>query len=621
MCAKRHGQVTIDFENLSYSVPETNKKYPDRVLLHNVSGHFRPKHLVALIGPSGAGKTTLLNVISGSKAVDNSRVSGKILVNGKDRNLQKFKKQSCYITQEWSLLNQLTVEETLEIAARFKLPSNISEIDRKSSINEVVEILRLNGSRNTLVKNLSNGQKKRISIGVELMNNPPVLFVDEPTSGLDSSSALQVVNHLQSLALDGRTVIVVIHQPSSKVFQLFHDVYLLSDGECLYNGPSEHLVAALSSAGFNCPQYYSKSDFAIEVASAEVEGDVRLLKMETKKRYEMKEGKFYENEIPAKRISEAKNANEHTTMMIGEDDDDDSYNNSLRGYPVSKLQQFWILFKRCTLCTNRDMYLSRTRLITHILVGIMLGCLFYNFGNDADKVIGNYSFYFFAVLFIYFSSTMPAIMTFPVEANVFLREHSNNWYSLTVYFFAKVLADLPLQIICPTLFLVIGYSMTGQPMELQRFSMIWFVMVLLSILGQSFGNAAGALLNVELGIFIVPSIAMPLTLLSGFFLQPKDLSATVKTLSCGSYFKYAFEAIAVSAFGYDRGRLPCSQPYCHYRSPAKFLADIGIDDYHYLQRVTVVLVWVLVTQMALYCTLTIKVYQVKINTALRRLMR
>ncbi|RZF39658.1 hypothetical protein LSTR_LSTR001179 [Laodelphax striatellus] len=618
MCAKRHGQVTIDFENLSYSVPEANKKCPDRVLLHNVSGHFRPKHLVALIGPSGAGKTTLLNVISGSKAVDNSRVSGKILVNGKGRNLQKFRKQSCYITQEWSLLNQLTVEETLEIAARFKLPSNTSESDRKSSINEVIEILRLNGSRNTQVKNLSNGQKKRISIGVELMNNPPVLFVDEPTSGLDSSSALQVVSHLQSLALDGRTVIVVIHQPSSKVFQLFHDVYLLSDGECLYNGPSEHLVTALASAGFNCPQYYSKSDFAIEVASAEVEGDIRLLKMETRKRYEMKEGKFFENEIPAKRISEATIPNEHTTMMIG-DDDDDSYS-SLKGYPVSKLQQFWILFKRCNLCTNRDMYLSRTRLITHLLVGILLGWMFYNFGNDADKVIGNHSFFFFAILFIYFSSIMPAIMTFPLEANVFLREHSNNWYSLTVYFFAKVLADLPLQIICPTLFLVIAYYMTGQPMDVQRFLMIWFVIVLLSILGQSAGNAAGALLNVELGIFIVPSVAMPLFLLSGFFLQPKDLSATFKTLSCVSFFKYAFEAVAVSAFGYDRGRLPCSQPYCHYRNPAKFLADIGVEDYHYLPRVTVVIGWTLAMQLALFCTLSIKVYQVKIRTALRRIM-
>nr|QAV55735.1 ATP-binding cassette sub-family G member 4-like protein [Sogatella furcifera] len=619
MCAKRHGQVTIDFDNLSYSVPETNKKCPHRVLLHNVSGHFRPKHLVALIGPSGAGKTTLLNVISGSKAVDNSRVSGSILVNGKERNLQKFRKQSCYITQEWSLLNQLTVEETLEIAARFKLPSNTSESDRKSTINEVVEILRLNGSKNTLVKNLSNGQKKRISIGVELMNNPPVLFVDEPTSGLDSSSALQVVSHLQSLALDGRTVIVVIHQPSSKVFQLFHDVYLLSDGECLYNGPSEHLVTALSSAGFNCPQYYSKSDFAIEVASAEVEGDIKLLKMETRKRYEMKEGEFYENLVPSKRISEANHPNEHTTMMIGDDDDDDSYN-SLKGYPVSKLEQFWILFMRCTKITNRDMYLSRTRIITHIMLGLLLGCLFYNFGNDADKVVGNHSFFFFAVLFIHFSSSMPAIMTFPSEANVFLREHSNNWYSLTVYFFAKVLADLPLQIICPTLFLTIGYYMTGQPMELQRFFMIWFVMILLAMLGQSSGNAAGALLNVELSIVVVPTISMPLFLLSGFFLQPKDLSPLFKSLSCVSYFKYAFEAVAVSAFGYDRGRLPCSQPYCHYRNPRKFLDDIGVDDYHYLERVGMVVAWALATQLLLYTTLTIKIYQDKIRTAFRKLV-
>ncbi|RZF39659.1 hypothetical protein LSTR_LSTR001180 [Laodelphax striatellus] len=596
MCAKRHRPLIINFENLSYSVPDANRKCPDRLLLNNVSGQFRPRHLVALIGPSGAGKTTLLNVISGTKDVDNSRVSGKILVNGEERNMRKFRKQSCYITSEWSLLNQLTIDS-------------------------VVEILRLNGCRKTRVKHLSNGQKKRISIGVELMNNPPILFVDEPTSGLDSSSALQVVSHLQSLALDGRTVIVVIHQPSSKVFQLFHDVYLLSDGECLYNGPSEHLVTALASAGFNCPQYYSKSDFALEVASGEVEGDIRLLKMETRKRYERKEVKLVVNEILAKLISDATHPNEtqYSSVMINLDEAD-SYASLLRAYPSSNLQQFWILFKRCTLVTNRDMYLSRTRIIIHILLGILLGWMFYNFGNDADKVIGNHSFFFFAILFIYFSSCMPAIMTFPLEADVFLREHSNNWYSIAVYFFAKVLADLPLQIICPTLFLVIAYYMTGQPMDVQRFLMIWFVIVLLSILGQSGGNAAGALLNVELGIFVVPSLTMPLLLLSGFFLPPKDLSDTFKVLSYISFFKYAFEAVAVSTFGYDRGRLPCSQHYCHYRDPAKFLADIGVEDYHYVQRVTVVVAWTLAMQLVLFCTLSIKVYQGKIKTALRRLI-
>lgn len=122
-------------------------------------------------------------------------------------------------------------------------------------------MLNMERSRNTLVRNLSGGERKRLSIGVELVTNPPIMFFDEPISGLDSVASFQVLTYLRKLATDGRLIVCVVHQPSSRLMQLFDDILVMSGGNVLYSGAQEEMLRSFKKASFECPQYYNPADF------------------------------------------------------------------------------------------------------------------------------------------------------------------------------------------------------------------------------------------------------------------------------------------------------------------------------------------------------------------------
>ncbi|KAL6433359.1 hypothetical protein ACFW04_006493 [Cataglyphis niger] len=239
------------------------------MLLKGVSGQFKSGELTAIMGPSGAGKSTLLNVLAGYKYTE---ISGSIDINGQPRVMKKFKKMSCYIMQDDLVQPRLTVLEAMSFAADLKLGRKKSQSEKHIAINEILATLRLSETRDTLMERLSGGERKRLLIALELVNNPPVIFLDEPTTGLDELSCFCCIDSLQKLARFGRNVICSIHTPSASVFNKFHNIYVMAAGQCTYRGTPDNMLSFLQNIGLECPKNYNPADF--------VPYEIKILKRE-----------------------------------------------------------------------------------------------------------------------------------------------------------------------------------------------------------------------------------------------------------------------------------------------------------------------------------------------------
>ncbi|XP_033225537.1 ATP-binding cassette sub-family G member 4-like isoform X2 [Belonocnema kinseyi] len=461
--------VDLAFTDLTYKVRE-GRKNNVKIILKSVSGRLRSGELTAIMGPSGAGKSTLLNILTGYKTTG---MEGSITMNGHERNLSAFRKLSCYIMQDNQLHGNLTVEEAMKVASNLKLGSHISKTEKEEMIQEILDTLGLADHRLTMTSNLSGGQKKRLSIALELVNNPPIMFFDEPTSGLDSSSCFQCISLLKTLARGGRTIICTIHQPSARLFEMFDALYTLAEGQCVYQGSTSQLVPFLKSLNLNCPSYHNPASFIIEVSCGEYGNNIKNLvnaikngKRDVRAGYSFPEDKEALNNttlgsgIPkdadlGAKIGETKDKNDvnniedkfldskpnetngvipkYATNDIVKQNDvtvsleiekkenvntnllDDTIVVTNERYPTSELTQFWIVLKRTLLFSRRDWTLMYLRLFAHILVGLLIGALYYDIGNDGAKVLSNLGFLFFNMLFLMYTSMTITILSCELE--------------------------------------------------------------------------------------------------------------------------------------------------------------------------------------------------------------
>jgi ABC transport system ATP-binding/permease protein len=241
--------IRIDALNLKKS--GTN----NYVLLNDLSFTIPPRKFVALVGGSGAGKSTLMDALNGLRPAQ----SGKVLYNGKDyyRNLAAFSSQLGYVPQDDIVHRDLTVERALFYAAKLRLPSDYTSAQIKQRINEVLDDVEMGGRRKLLVKKLSGGQRKRVSIALELLANPSLFFLDEPTSGLDPGLDRKMMFLLRRLADKGHTIVLVTHA-TNNINTCDYVCFLCQGGRLAFFGPPEEAKT-----------YFGKTDFAEIYSSLE----------------------------------------------------------------------------------------------------------------------------------------------------------------------------------------------------------------------------------------------------------------------------------------------------------------------------------------------------------------
>ncbi|XP_053696933.1 ATP-binding cassette subfamily G member 4 [Sabethes cyaneus] len=554
--------VDIQFKDITYCVSMGFRK-GQKEILHNVNGKFPGSQLIGIMGPSGAGKSTLLDVLSGYRRTG---VEGAVYVNGRIRNLNSFRRMTCYITQQDQLQTLLTVLENMRIAADLKLSSDISKHEKESLIEDILTVLGLYEHQHTITSRLSGGQRKRLSIALELINNPTIMFLDEPTTGLDSFSCNQVVLLLKQLANQGRTIICTIHQPSAKLFHEFDQVYVLSSGECMYQGSTASLVPFLQSVDMPCPVYHNPADYVIELAC----GEHGMEKIQTMVG-EMGNGEstdWFGDKRKVLKLEQLRK--KYPLKKIIEQSD--------KLHATSQWHQLRVLISRGIIKAKRDSTLTHLRIWVNVLIAAMLGFLFIDAGNEGSRVLDNYNLLFSVLMHHMMATMMLTVLTFPTEMGVILKEHFNRWYTLKSYYLSVNIIDLPLSFSCCLVFTCIIYFMSGQPMEVFRFGMFFAISFLIVLIAQSIGLTIGAWFNVVNGTFLGPVLSIPMMMFAGFGVTLRDLPGYLKWGTHISYLRYGLEGYVNAIYGENRATMDCElKPYCHYRYPAKFLSEISME--------------------------------------------
>ncbi|KJH50397.1 ABC transporter, ATP-binding protein [Dictyocaulus viviparus] len=302
-------------------------------VLQKVSGIALPREVLAIMGGSGA----VLKIF---------QYKGVVLVNGKVMTKERMRCISAYVQQIDLFCGTLTVKEQLTYSALLRMGDKYSYDEKLEKVEEVIKDMNLTDCQNTLIgipnrkKGISVGEKKRLAFGSEILTDPAILFCDEPTSGLDSYMACQVVTALQIMAKKGKTVVTVIHQPGSVVFNMFHRVCFMALGKPIYFGKVSELIgffASLGRSSLRIPESYNPADHFIAEMFEESDGGEELKDL-------------------IRRCCFA-----HTS-------DDDEEDVKYRRYAASIWVQISVLLRRAFLTTIRDPVLLQ---ITSVAIGVV----------------------------------------------------------------------------------------------------------------------------------------------------------------------------------------------------------------------------------------------------------
>jgi len=434
-----HG-ANLVWKDLCYEVPTPAKGLPCKReevtykrILNDLTGEIKPGEMMAILGPSGAGKTSFLNILARRvKATTDRKITGSIIVNGQKASHKYFKTIAGFVAQEDILMGSMTPWEALYFTAKLALGSGHSNEEIEEKVTSLLKNMGLfhvkdnyigfigKGSQASgIARGLSGGERKRVSVCVELIHNPLLLFLDEPTSGLDSYAAKTVITCMRELADKGRTMVCTIHQPSAELLKMFDKLLILGSGNTVYFGPTSEAPIYFESIGHPVPEFCNPGDHYLKVVQLggkeKAEKDAVLGDIE-------EEGANLKDAI----IDHTKMAEAFNKSVYGKAISDISADISKNKAPpneeftpVNFFVQLKLLVRRSVNNVIREPLLLRVRLIQTIIMSVFVGLIFLNLQNNQVVLVTNYLVVFLLLLILYLLVLMDPLPPFLLKEPYF----------------------------------------------------------------------------------------------------------------------------------------------------------------------------------------------------------
>lgn len=414
-----------------------------RNILTDVSGSAQPGRVTAIMGPSGGGKTTLLNAICNRTPVQagiSVSKSSKLYVDGVPATRTRVRQ--AYVTQNNLAYAQLTVRETLQLAARLRGTS-------AERIEYVIGLLGLTNCADTYVGDektpgISGGEKKRLAIACDALGDPPIFAADEPTSGLDSFAALQVMQNLQKLARDrGKTVIVSLHQPRGAIWSKIDDLYLLSEGKLMYGGAREEAASFFRELGFHRDDGASDAEYCVDAISVDYSSEDQrkaCLTAIDKVAAQCKAKQEREQRAQIQRSNKAELGGPKEQKPL-----------------VGPVEQFKLLLGRSWKQVTRDKQARGSRIASTVSSATTFAILFWRLPNDPSSIRSRTGLMQVSAVSTAMTSLVKTIGVFSKEKQIANQERARSLYNAAPLVAAKIISESPIAAMFPLLFSAIVY--------------------------------------------------------------------------------------------------------------------------------------------------------------------
>ncbi|KAL9147151.1 hypothetical protein ABFS82_13G156000 [Erythranthe guttata] len=505
------------------------------------------------MGPSGSGKTTLLKIIGGRL---NENVKGSVTYNDISYS-PVLKRRIGFVTQDDVLFPQLTVEETLVFAASLRLPSRMSVRQKYERVEMIVKELGLERCRHTrigggFIKGISGGERKRTSIGHEILVDPSLLLLDEPTSGLDSTSANRLLQILQDLGKAGRTIITTIHQPSSRMFHKFDRVLLIAEGYPVYYGKARDSMEYFSCLRFIPQIPMNPAEFLLDLATGQVNDisvpDELFASQESTAELEKNVIRYLQHKYKVELEPKEKEEN-HQARKVPERLQLDIQ--AKLDWTLTWFEQFRILFKRTFKERWRD-YFDQLRLIQSFGVAILLGLLWWKSSTATEAQLRDQiGLLFYICIFWTSSSIFGAVYVFPFEKMYLVKERKADMYRLSVYYVCSTLSDMVAHLLYPTCFMCILYFMAGFKRTVECFFLTLSTILLIAVTSQGAGELFGAaVMSIRRAGMIASLILMLFLLTGGYYVQ--HIPKFMQWLKYVSFMYYGFRLLVKVQYSGDQ---------------------------------------------------------------------